>query len=250
MESRESISEEEVSRLVKEQEETRRATDRSFIYKCIAWIVLILLVSYIASTIAAPRRRPGRSEMTQSISNSKQIYLGLMDFEADFGYFPDDASALSKLSLSTFRGSYSNDYLGQLIEAGYIRDERLFFAHDKRYKKRPDGTISPPSRILEKNECGFSYVMVQENGKRRGLSTSDNGGIPILIAPLLNQWGSCEETSYDWRGIYLRVDGSARSERLNPSDQKIKLGGGKTLLETGPGTVWGTLTPVVLLPER
>jgi hypothetical protein len=188
--------------------------------------------------------------MTRSISNSKQIYLGLLDFEADFGHFPDDATALSKPSLSSFRGSYSNDYLGQLIEAGYIKDERLFFAHDKRYKKRPDGVISPSSRILEINECGFSYVMVEENGKRRALSTSDNGGIPILIAPLLNQWGSCEETSYDRRGVYLRVDGSARSERLNASDQKIKIGGGKMLLETGPGTVWDTLTPVVFLPER
>jgi len=250
MESREQLSEEEVSRLVEEQEKTRRATDRSYIYKCIAWIVLILLVSYIASTIAAPRHRPGRSEMTRSISNSKQIYLGLMDFEADFGHFPDDVSAASKPALSSFRGSYSNDYLGQLIEAGYIKDETVFFAHDKRYKQRPDGVISPPSRVLEKNECGFSYVMVEEKGKRRGLSTADNGGIPILIAPLVNQWGSCEKKSYDMRRVYLRIDGSARQERLTTSDQKIKIRGGKTLLETGPATVWDKLHPEVLLPER
>ncbi len=250
MENSESISEEEVSRLVEEQEETRRATDRKFIFKCIAWIVVILLLSYIASTMAAPRQRPGRSEMQKAISNSKQIYLGLLDFEADFGHFPDDASAASKPALSSFRGSYSNDYLGQLIEAGYLKDETVFFAHDKRYKQRPDGVISPSSRILEKNECGFSYVMVEEKGKRRALSTSDNGGIPILIAPLLNQWGSCEETSYGKRGVYLRIDGSARNDRLNASDQKIKIGGGKMLLETGPDTVWDTLSPVVFLPER
>lgn len=92
--------------------------------------------------------------------------------------------------------------------------------------------------------------MVEENGKRRGLTTADNGGIPILVAPMVNQWGACEKTSYDNKAVYLRVDGSARSERLRSSDGKINLGGGITLFDTGPGTVWGTLMPVVLLPER
>lgn len=155
------------------------------------------------------------------------------------------------MALNGFTGSNSNDYLGQLIAGGYTKSEEIFYAMDKRYSRRiPDDVISPSSQILEKNECGFSYVMVEEKGKRRGLSTKDNGGIPILVAPLVNEWGSCEKSTYDNRGIYLRVDGSARSERLRSSDQKIQIGGGMTLFDKGTSTVWGSLNPVVLLPER
>lgn len=191
-----------------------------------------------------------RMDVVRATSNSKQVYITLLDFEADYGHFPDDASAAKAAALNGFVGSYSNDYLGQLIAGGYTKSEEIFYAKDQRFKKRYDDVISPPLRILEKHECGFSYVMVEENGKRRGLTTEDNGGIPVLVAPLVNEWGSCEKISYNMRGVYLRVDGSARQERLSPSDQKIKLGGGKTLFDTGPDTVWGDLKPVILLPER
>lgn len=244
------FTEEDVMRHVEEQKCLRRETDRSFVYKCIAWLLIILFVCAVVSGINFTPRRPGRSEMMRSISNSKQVYLALMDFEADFGYFPDDASAASKPELNHFRGSHSNDYLGQLIADGYISHEDTFYAKDLRYPQKPDDVIAPSSRILEKNECGFSYVMVEDNGKIRGLNTKDNVGIPILVAPLVNQWGSCEESSYDNRGVYLRVDGSARSDRLRSSDQRIQIGGGMTLFDTGSGTVWGKLKPVLLLPER
>jgi hypothetical protein len=213
------------------------------------------LVTFIVAVMVLPlyksHNRSRTIRLTQSISNAKQIYLVLMDFEADYGYFPDDHTALKDPALSGFTGSYSNDYLGQLIAGEYTRSEEIFYALDNRHRARkPDDLIAPVSRILEKNECGFSYVLVEEKGKRRGLNTKDNGGIPILVAPMVNQWGACEKTSYDNKAVYLRVDGSARSERLRSSDGKIKLGGGMTLFDTGPSTVWGTLKPVVLLPER
>lgn len=186
-----------------------------------------------------------------AISNAKQVYLVLMDFEADYGYFPDDHTALKDPAMFGFTGSFSNEYLGQLIAGGYTRSEEIFYALDKRHRARkPDDVIAPVSRILEKNECGFSYVMVEENGKRRGLTTKDNGGIPILAAPLVNQAGSFEKSSFDNQGVYIRVDGAARSERLRRSDQKIKLPGGMTLFDTGPASYWGSLKPVVMLPER
>jgi hypothetical protein len=72
-----------------------------------------------------------------------------------------------------------------------------------------------------------------------------------LAAPLVNEWGSFEKKSYKGKGVYLRVDGSARSERLRAADQKIELSPSRqTLFDSGPGTIWGNLKPVVLLPER
>ena len=186
----------------------------------------------------------------QTIHNARQLYLVLMDFEADYGTFPDDASAAKNPSLNRFTGDYSNDYLSQLIAGGYTKDEAIFHASDSRYENGPDDQISPPSRILEKNECGFAYVLVEEKGKRRGLNSEDHGGFPILAAPLVNESGVFEKNSYDKHGVYLRVDGSVRSERLRSSDQKIKLPTGETLFDVLPGSMWGGLKPIVLLPDQ
>ncbi len=244
-------TEEDVMRHVEEQEKSGREAQQWFVFKC---VFLMLVITGVIAIAYSVYRGSGNTKIhysTMAISNARQVYLVLMDFEADYGYFPDDHTALKDPALSGFTGSYSNDYLGQLIAGEYTRSEEIFYALDNRHRARkPDDVIAPVSRILEKNECGFSYVLVEEKGKRRGLNTKDNGGIPILVAPMVNQWGACEKTSYDNKAVYLRVDGSARSERLRSSDGKIKLGGGMTLFDTGPSTVWGTLKPVVLLPER
>jgi hypothetical protein len=250
MDDSEAPSDEDVMRHVEEQEQLRRATDRSFVKKCVGWFFAILVITGLILIAPSMCRTKKPMRGTQALSNSKQVYLVLLDFESDHGYFPDDASAASDPSLSRFKGSHSNDYLGQLIEGGYIKSEEIFYAYDKRYKLRPDEVISPSTSILEKNECGFSYVMVEENGTVRGMRTKDHSELPILLAPLTNEWGSFEKNSYEKKGVYLRVDGSARIVPLRNSDQKIKLSSGKTLLESGSGTMWGNVKPVVLLPDR
>ena len=212
--------------------------------------MLCLLGILIVDALLNPRiwNCTKKMDMVQAISNSKQIYLVLMDFESDMGKFPDDETA-AKAELHAFRGPHSNDYLGQLIAGGYTKTEQIFYAYDKRYPRKPDDLISPPEQILQKGECGFGYVMIEEKGKERGLSSKDNGGLPLVVAPIVNSLGVFEMKSYAGRGVYLRVDGSARNERLD-SNNKVRVGP-LTLFDTGTGTVWGTeLKPVILLPER
>lgn len=245
-------TEEDVMRHVEQQEQLSKAAHRSFVYKCIAWFFIIVFLTYMVPTMIDQYRRGShRRDLVNAISNAKQIYLALSDFEADHGFFPDDQTATHASNLKPFTGSFSNDYLGQLIAGGYTRNEDIFMAPNRHYKSlRTDTVISPPGHILEKNECGFSYVMVEDKGKRRGLNSKDNGAIPILAAPMLNPWGTCDAATFNNRGVYLRVDGSARSERLRSSDGKINLPGGMTLFDTGSSTAWGSLKAVVLLPER
>jgi hypothetical protein len=245
-------TEEDVMRHVEQQEQLRKTSHRSFVYKCIAWFFIIVFLTYMVPTMTDQYRRGShRRDLVYAISNAKQIYLALCDFEADYGNFPDDHSARKDPALSGFTGIHSNAYLGQLLAGEYTRTEQIFHARDKRYSgSKPDDLISPVWRILEKNECGFSYVMVEDKGTRRGLNSKDNVAIPILAAPMLNPWGTCDAATFKYRGVYLRVDGSARSERLRSSDGKINLGGGMTLFDTGPSTAWGPLKPLVLLPER
>jgi hypothetical protein len=240
-------------RHVEEQEQERRETDRAFLRKCAIWFVVILFVIFCFVMRPTFFRSYSIPADVRTLSNSKQVYLYLLDYESDYGHFPDSVMFASQIDdRYYFHGSFSNDYLGKLIAGGYTTNEEIFYAYDKRYgSERADLVITPPSCILEKNECGFSYVMVQEKGKTRGLSTKDDGSLPILAAPLVNEWGSFEKKSYNGKGVYLRVDGAARSERLRAADQKIELSPSRqTLFDSGPGTIWGNLKPVVLLPER
>ncbi len=190
-------------------------------------------------------------DRSQAMNQCRSIYLVLMDFESDMGNFPDDETAARDRELHTFRGATSNDYLGQLIAGGYVKSETIFWNTDmKSSGAPPDEVISPPSRILEKNECGFSYVMLEVQGIRRGLSTTDNGGMPILVTPLVDPTGVCNPKTYAHQAVYLRVDGSVVSERLRSSDLKIPLQRGGTLFDQGASTMWGNSKPVVLLPDR
>lgn len=255
MEEQDMLEEKDAVAAAEEQEHLRRETDRKFLVKYSFALVLIcvLLVFVIFMSIPPIKSSHKKMEMTQAISNSKQIYLVLMDFENDYGNFPDDETEANYEDLDAFRGPHSNDYLGQLIAGGYTKSEEIFYAYDKRYSTKPDDVIFPREEILQKGECGFAYIRVEEKieGKSlvRGLSTDDNGGLPILVAPIVDVDGRVEPLSYKGRGVYLRVDGSARSERLD-SYNKIRVGP-QTLFDTGADTVWGTeLKPVILLPER
>ena len=114
--------------------------------------------------------RSRNMDMTQNISKLKQIYLLLLDYEADHGNFPDS--------------------LQVLMDESDTADKEIFYA-TKRKTREP-----------------FLYF-----GK--GLSTSENGGKVILMSPFL----------YDDRVAFLRVDGSARSERVPPdrrSEEKFE----------------------------
>lgn len=110
--------------------------------------------------------RSRNMDMTQNLSKLKQIYLLLLDYEADHGNFPDS--------------------LQVLMDESDTADKEIFYA-SKRKTREP-----------------FLYF-----GK--GLSTSENGGKVILMSPFL----------YEDRVAFLRVDGSARSERV-PPDQRAE----------------------------
>lgn len=255
MEEQDMLEEKDAVAAAEEQEHLRRETDRKFLVKYSFALVLIcvLLVFVIFMSIPPIKSSRKKMDMMQAISNSKQIYLLMMDFENDCGCFPDDDTEADVESLHGFSGPHSNDYLGQLIAGGYTKSEEIFHAFDKRYSTKPDDAIFPREEILQKGECGFGYIRVEEKieGKNlvRGLSTDDNGGLPILIAPIVDVDGRVEPLSYKGRGVFMRVDGSARSERLD-SYNKVRVGP-RTLFDTGADTVWGMESkPVILLPER
>jgi hypothetical protein len=221
-----------------------------FRIKHVCWGGFSILAFLLVMTPLVLENRK-KMDRSQAMNQSRSIYLVLMDFESDMGNFPDDETAATASELHAFRGATSNDYLGQLIAGGYVKSEKIFWNTDMKSTGAPaDDVISPPSRILEKNECGFSYVMLEVNGTRRGLSTDDHGGMPILVTPLVDPTGVCHPKTYDHHAVYLRVDGAVMSDRLRSSDQKIPLPKGGTLFDQGALTMWGSSKTVVLLPDR
>jgi hypothetical protein len=142
--------EEDVMRHAEQEETVRRQTDWHFLLK---FVLVFLSVLAVLAFFMTPSilRAPKKLEMTQAISNSKQVYLVLLDFEADHGKFPDDSTATKHANLHGFHGACSNRYLGQLIAGGYTKSEEIFYAFDKRYdKRRADDVISPMTRIVRK----------------------------------------------------------------------------------------------------
>jgi len=178
-------------------------------------IGLIVLLSALA-TPAILKQRKKMAQM-ESISNSRQIYLMMMDFEADNGTFPDDATAQEFDQPDFYRGDSSNRYLAQLIAGGYTMSESLFTTGETGYKEA-DELISPETEVLKKGENGWAYVLVDDKTEEpniRGLSTQDGGDLPVLISALADISGNFNPVPYDGRYIFLRIDGSARNERIN-----------------------------------
>ncbi|HEY1122346.1 MAG TPA: hypothetical protein VGE67_12130 [Haloferula sp.] len=164
-------------------------------------IVGLTLLGLVSLTGIFKKRPPHvRSE---AINNAKQLHLALLNFDNEFGRFPDtstiaDVNAFASRSI-TYGTSSSNEFLRQLVGAG-IRSERIFWAESAISPRRPDDKILG-THALEKGECGFAYVA--------GLASSSDPGIPILMAPVDASHRRFERrSSYEDKAVVLFVDGS------------------------------------------
>lgn len=227
----------------------------------ILFVIVLILAVIIAPSVLKSKKSPYK---VQASNNMKQVHLIIMDFEQDFGSFPDANTAKMKPLLHAFTGNYSNQFLGQLIAGGYTPSEEIFFAEggSPSGNRRPDNVIHPTNQILQAGECGISYVLVTGGSEKikglRGMTSKDDGAIPYLCAPVLRGGQDAVfrpiKHAYKRRGVYMRIDGVAKIERLDEKSNRLKLPGtNRTLFETGDGTVWGSgenaLVPTVLMPQ-
>lgn len=193
-------------------------------------VVIAIIAALAAMATPVIMKQNKKAAMTEATSNAKQIFYLLVEFDQDLGEFPGDDTAVDELS--GYTGSNSNDYFAQLIEGGYIKSEEIFYAKGgASSNKKPDNVITTKSDQLKEGECGFAYIKNQ--------STSDNSGRPIACAPL-NSGEEFKPDPYDGKAVVLRIDGAVKQLLLNKNDKKAKIGGGKSLFDTGDDTVWGT----------
>jgi prepilin-type N-terminal cleavage/methylation domain-containing protein len=213
-------------------------------------LVVIVIIAALAG-LSAPMilRQRKAADRTQGINNAKQIGLALLEFDQEFGSFPDNDTAEtvkdstgSELNLS---GDTSNDYFRQLIAYG-IQSEDIFYCKAS-YTRKPDKVFTA-GKALEPGEVGFGYIMLDATTAQ---NTSGNPGRTVVAAPLIA--GKTDFTfdgdPFGDKAVLLRLDNSVEAPLIRKSDMKVSVGNGKTLEQGGDESVWGTdITPVMKAP--
>ena len=143
-----------------------------------------------------------RRLLVQAVNNAKQLFYLMVEFDQDFGEFPSDDTAGEIKGGEEYKGKHSNDYLGQLIVAGYTTIEEIFYV-EKGAKKRPDNKIGTKAQTLAAGECGFAYIL--------GQSTSSPSGRPLLCAPMTGKGTKFDPQVFGGKALVLRIDGSVKT---------------------------------------
>lgn len=217
-------------------------------------VVIAIIVTLAGVGVPAIIAQKKKGDRAEAVANAKQISLALFNFNEDYGSYPCESTATTVRennpdSGMTFGTSSSNDYFRQLMAAGTIDQERPFYAKAP-YTKKPDNVTST-NRALAAGEVGFAYIMASAT---EPLSSSGNSARPIIAAAVYDGMtdGTFDPDVYEKKAVVLRMDGSATVESVRPSDKKVLVGGGKTLLQGGDqDTMWGSdVSPIIKAPLK
>ena len=215
-------------------------------------LVVIVIIAALAG-LAAPMvmRQRKKADQTQALSNARQVGMALLDFDSEYGRFPDSSTSASVATNTgtseVTPGSDSNSYFRQLFSAGITNSEEIFYAKTQ-YTQRPDNVYNQedPTDALAAGECGFGYILRNATSAQ---SASGNPGRPVLCTPLAE--GSTTDFDpdpFDSRAVILKLDLSAISININNEGKAIL--NGKDILEPGADSVWGSAgSPTIVAPE-
>lgn len=190
----------------------------------LTWVIVILVILCLAG-LTAPMviRCPKKASQTEATSNLRQVGLALLEFDTDYGSFPDEKT--SKTVTENFpdhglnlSGKSSNALFRQLFAAGLTQSEAMFYAEVNGTRK-PDGDISP-GEVLKKGEVGFGYIA--------GLSSKGNPARAIAFCPIIPGTDRFDPKPFKGKAVILRVDNSVTSVNIDKNGHAIV--GGQNLL--------------------
>lgn len=201
-------------------------------------VVIIIIASLAALSYPAILRATKKADANTATSNARQIGTALFEFDNEYSSYPDSSTAQSVIDQTgttlNLSGGSANDMFRQLIAAGFMQSEEVFYAKTP-YTKKPDNVYNTGAKALEAGECGFGYLM---NGNS-AFSTAGNAR-PIVVTPLLNAQtdGSFDAAPFDSKAVVLHTDNSVKQLNIR-QDKRVAIGT-KTLTDTGDDTVWGS----------
>ena len=170
--------------------------------------ICILVLLYFASVVT--KRTCTGSDRTEAISNMKQLNLALVDFDHDYGCFPDaitaaDVKAPTSTGL-TLGSSSSNELFRQLIATGCAH-EITFWARTGISPHKPDNMVDTDAKALAPGECGFTYIA--------GLHSEADPDTPVLMAPAIRGTWRFDPEPFEGKALILRIDGTVREEVID-----------------------------------
>lgn len=214
-------------------------------------VVIVIIAALAGLTAPMVIRQRKKADQTEATNNARQIGLAMLEFETEYGSYPDASTAETVKENTetdlTLEGNTSNDFFRQLIAADMAQAETMFYCKTA-YTKKPDNIYNSSQKALTQGEVGFGYLMNGESG----FSTSGNPARPICVAPLAkgSTSGEFDGDPFDNRAVMLRIDNSVQSVLIRKESKQATMGGGKTLLQTGEDTIWGTdVTPTLRAPD-
>ncbi|MBK1828143.1 hypothetical protein [Haloferula rosea] len=194
----------------------------------VLWIVMILLAIGVSLPLFLRRSCGDGMSRTMAISNARQVGLALLEFDQEFGKFPDESTVDAVLRGTgtdlDLAGQSSNALFRQLIAYG-IQSEDIFHCKHPR-AVRPDNIITP-GEALKPGEVGFSYVA--------GLDSSQAAGLPLIAAPMKEGTTSFHEDGFAGKVVVLRLDLSASALELGDADGGVVTEDGKALFDPESG---------------
>lgn len=193
------------------------------------------------------------ADRTWAINRISNLGAMLLEFDSEYGGFPDDKTALEVKRETgtpfTLTGPYSNDYFRQLLAGGGGKSELPFWCRTALSPDEPDEDFSTPAKALAPGEVGFSYIMASPT---EGQNSRGEPSRPLLVAPSYQfraDW-TFDPDAYTGQAVVLRLDSSAGVMPIREDNKKVSTGSGKTLGDTGEGTPWGTkITPFLRAPQ-
>lgn len=169
-------------------------------------MVLLLLLLLLLPDYSVGKSRKPRANLTEAISNARQIGFALFEFQSVYGRFPDSATAAEVRrktgSTLTLGGRTSNDLFAQVMTSGMSESERIFYAPAKS-AIRADDIYNTDAAVLEHGECAFAYIC--------GVDPTGDPNTPLAFGPVIPGTKTLDRNSCFGKAAVLKADNSVTS---------------------------------------
>lgn len=212
---------------------------RAAAFTLIELMVVVAIIASLAAVSWGPiLDKLNDGDRTAAVSNMKNVYSTLMDFNNSYGSFPCDGTAQDieeekgeeATQYGPIKGNYANDYLRQLFFLNNVGTsfEGNFYAKiaiaDGRKIKEADKKVNG-GEALSKGECGFGYVMrTDPDNPQVRTPVTGNDATPILLSSVSSKAPTkAADTRYDmnsFRGnlLYFTISNSGGQKKLVEAD--------------------------------
>lgn len=206
----------------------------------VSLMLFILFALFGSIFFAIPRNSPAANR-TEAINNLRAVGCSLMEFDSEYGSFPNADTAVEVKSNTgtkiTLGNHSSNHHFRQLMAVG-LKSEKPFWAKTANSPKKPDDRYTTDATMLAPGEVGFAYIS--------GLSTATHPKCPLAMSPLLPDKRIFDPKPFAEKAIMLFTDNSTLVLEIDKRGRAIL--NGIDLFDPRQA-FWGGKTPDIKWPE-